>query len=210
MLANFYRKFKRNWQDHGFVAALGKSTTFLFKFAIEKKSYRLYKINLEKWQPVEIENEPFQFRLVEPEETDILEQIVNIEEWLDGLLLDKLKNGAICLVALQDRTVAGFNIVGFGKAEMPLINYQHQFRPLQAWSQQISVSKDFRRMGLAKKLRLNIFKILKERGTKKFYGGALASNTPSLKLAEKVGFSEFVEITYTKILFKKFWLFKRV
>jgi RimJ/RimL family protein N-acetyltransferase len=95
--------------------------------------------------------------------------------------------------------VAGFNLVSFGRARIDLIGAERSFRR-DAWSEQITVNPDYRGRGVASELRFRVFGELKARGIAHFYGGALALNEGSLKLARKVGFREIAEVRYRKVL----------
>jgi RimJ/RimL family protein N-acetyltransferase len=121
----------------------------------------------------------------------------------------RLRDGALCLAALDGRTVAGFNLVSFGRTRIDLIEAERSFRK-HAWSEQITVNPDYRGRGIASELRYRIFAELKARGIAKFYGGALALNEPSLKLARKVGFREIAEVRYRRVLYFRARSWKRL
>jgi GNAT superfamily N-acetyltransferase len=106
----------------------------------------------------------------------------------------------LCIAAFDEGELAGYNLVSLGTVYMPLVKLGRRFRHDEAWSEQIAVVKDFRKKGLGANLRYRIFRELRERGVRMFYGGALAGNLASLKLARRVGFKEFVDIRYTRIL----------
>ena len=59
-----------------------------------------------------------------------------------------LKYGGLCVVALDGEKVAGFNLVSFNEVYIPLLELKKKFRKDQAWSEQITVSKDYRKQGL--------------------------------------------------------------
>ncbi len=195
------RKVQRNFQDHGLYEVIRKSVAYLFRPLFEKRIYRLYKIDFLKIPPVappEIEGVTFKF-LIPTDEAPIRE-IERLSEWLNGTVKARLESGAICLVAFDGDQFAGFNLISFGRVYMPLVKLYHTFRAGEAWSEQIAVSKDCRKKGLGANLRYRIFQELRKRGYRRFVGGALLNNIPSLKLARRVGFSEFVDIHYTGVL----------
>ena len=207
----FLRKFRRNVQDHGLKAALGKSVAYLFAFAYKRSLYRLYEIDLAKDKteaPAKLEG--VEFRFLSVADAEAIQQIEDTSEWLQGSMTQKLEAGALCLAAFEQGQLAGFNLVSFGQVYMPLADVSRTFRKHEAWSEQISTVKTFRKKGLASQLRYRIFEELRRRGIRKFYGGALADNFPSLKLAKRVGFREFVEIRYTRVLDNKRWRYVRV
>lgn len=205
------RKFERNLQDYGLRTALRKGFAYVFKVFYEHAAYRLYKINLRNElteSPTEVES--VEFRFIDEHDENAVAQIEDNSEWLSGTLKQRLASGAICLAAFEGGQLAGFNLVSFGNIFMPLAKLSRTFRKDEAWSEQIATVKTFRKKGLASQLRYRVFEELRRRGIRKFYGGALADNIASLKLARRVGFHEFVEIRYTRVLRLQRWQYVRV
>ena len=200
------RKLERNWQDHGLATTLRKSFNYVIKPVYESRVYRLYRIDLSKQatpDPGEIEG--VIFRLVAAGDLNAIDQIEHNTEWLKGTLQKRLESGALCIAAFEANKLVGFNLISFGNIFMPLVHLLYSFRDDQAWSEQISVAQDFRKRGLGANLRFRVFHELRRRGFRKLYGGALADNVPSLKLARKVGFREFADIRYRRVLHSKTW-----
>jgi GNAT superfamily N-acetyltransferase len=133
-----------------------------------------------------------------------------MEEWLKNKLESRLKSGSVCLVALDNDKVIGFNLVAFNKVFIPLIKMKKKLKPHSAWSEQISVHKDYRGRGLGAQLRYRIFAELHKRGIKTFYGGTLIKNIPNLMLTRKVEFEEFVDVHYFKLFNHKRLSYKRI
>jgi L-amino acid N-acyltransferase YncA len=206
----FVRKIKRNWQDYGALSTIKKSLAYLLKPVFERVTYRLYRIRTDAGVSSGAEGDQFVYRLAEPDDSEIISQIEAIEEWLSGKLRKKLVDGEICLVALDGKRVAGFNLVAFGKVYIPLIKKQRVFRPREAWSEQITVHTAYRKRGLASTLRRRMFVELGRRNIKKLYGGTLRENQGSLKLSAKVGFEVFADVKYTGVLGYKTYRFRRV
>ncbi len=205
------RKFERNLQDHSLKVALRKGFAYVFRFAYEDNVYRLYKIDLLRCDtelPTDIEDVTFRF--LTPADEAGIRQIEDNSEWLRGTVKQRLLAGAVCVAAFEGEQLAGFNLVSFGEVVMPLVGLSRRFRHDEAWSEQIATVKAFRRKGLASQLRYRIFEELRRRGIRKFYGGALRDNLPSLVLARRVGFREFVEIRYTRLFTRRKWRYLRV
>jgi GNAT superfamily N-acetyltransferase len=205
------RKLERNLQDYGFKTTLGKFLAHLGKFAYEHTCYRLYRIDFGKRSteaPSDLEGVTFRFLCCNDE--DGIQQIEQNSEWLTGQVRKRLEQGAICLAAFEGDLLAGFNLVSFGDVYMPLVHLSRRFRPDEAWSEQIVAVKTFRKKGMGSQLRYRVFEELRRRGIRKFYGGALSDNMPSLKLAQRVGFQEFVEIRYTRIFRLQRWRYLRI
>lgn len=205
------RKFERNLQDHSLKVALRKSLAYPFRFAYERTTYCLYRIDLQRTvtePPAEIEGVTFRF--LKAADEACIRQVEQNSEWLSGTVKARLTAGALCIVALDGEHLAGFNLVSFGEVYMPLIHLQRRFRSDEAWSEQIATVKTSRRKGLAAQLRYRVFEELRRCGIRTFYGAALHDNLPSLKLAQRVGFRQFVEIRYTRLFTRRKWRYVRL
>ena len=193
------KKILRNLNDYGFLVTLNKSLSFIVKAFYEHKTYRIYMIDLDNFHNKPVNNNDFIFKLINKNDIDIIQQIEDMEEWLQGKLSAKLQSQGLCLVALDRENVAGFNLVAFGEVFIPLINMEKMLEEKEAWSEQITVHKSYRRKGLATELRYRVFNELKKRGVRKFFGGTLIGNEPSLGLANKVGFQCIADVRYIKV-----------
>lgn len=204
------KKLLRNSNDYGLKVTLQKSMAYIVKPFYENITYRVYAIDLRSIQPVTFKKSEFKFKVVDCQDKDIIVQIEDMEEWLQGRMSLMIRNQSFCMAALDDGKVAGFNLISFRTGCLPLIGFRKRLKKGQAWSDQITVHKDYRGKGLATKLRYRVFEELKNRGVEKIYGGAQISNTASLKLARKVGFRELADIQYVKVLSKEKYYCKRV
>ncbi len=197
------KKIRRNFTDYGLCITVKKSLATLLCSVYENTSYRVYMINLNEHIGLQSKNNNFAFKLINVHDNDLINQIEDIEEWLQDRVKAKVQKGDLCLIALDGQTVAGFNIVSLKDGKMPLVHFKRKLRTHEAWSEQISVHKNYRGQKLASNLRIRMFLLLKERGITKFYGGAQISNTASLNLAKRVGFKEIATIQYKKLFSKK-------
>lgn len=204
------RKFQRNLVDYGSAAALKKGFLYLLKNIYINRVYRIYRIKLSTHQKKSIENNDFVFKKIDVNDTNIIQQIEKLEEWLTGALAGKLAERSICIAALDGETVAGFNVVSYGEVYIPLINQSRTFKKGHAWSDQVTVNPKYRRRGLGSSLRFKIFQELKSRGFSKLYGGTLLPNEANLRLSRKVGLIEIVDVKYLKIANRQSWQYKRV
>ena len=203
---NKFKKIQRNLKDYGCWVTIRKSIEYLISIFFVYKVYRIYTLNLDNISPRRKPNpHGFSFKMVNGNDTVIIKQIENMAEWLALELEDKILNGDICMVALLKEKVVGFNLISFGEVFIPLINLKKVFKQKEAWSEQISVQKDFRKMGIAIELRYRVFEELQKRGIKKLYGGTQPSNVPALRLARKLGFKEILDVIYLKIFNFKKW-----
>jgi GNAT superfamily N-acetyltransferase len=205
------RKIRRTFQDHGLGSVLRKGIAYLIRPLYENRTYRLYRIDLAGTQTEDPSlMEGVEFRFLSSEQTQDIREIEQLSEWLHGSLAKRIEVGALCLAAFEDGKVAGFNLISFGAVYMPLVRLHHRFRRDEAWSEQITVAKDSREKGLGANLRYRIFQELRNRGYRTLYGGALLDNIPSLKLAQRVGFREFVDIHYVRVLASNKWQYRRL
>ena len=199
MITIIVKKVRRNLNDFGVYGLLTKGLQYLLKTFYVRRTFRVYRIDLSARQFPEDVPSGIHIRLIDVGDTDAISQIENMEEWLQGKVLDKLSHG-LCVVAFDGSRVVGFNLVVFRDAYIPLLNLHKRLRPHQAWSEQITVSKAYRKKELASALRYHVFSELKKRSIQTFYGGTLISNIPSQKLASKVGFQFIADVQYLKIL----------
>jgi GNAT superfamily N-acetyltransferase len=212
MLNILIRKFKRNLDDYGFSIALKKMITYPFEKICKRKDYLIYKKDLRKYAPNEKTNNLFEYKFYEGNNINeqIVKQILALEEWLIDKLNFILKHGGLCVVALDKDKVAGFNLVSFNEVYMPLLELNKKFRNNQAWSEQITVSKDYRKQGLGSILRYKMFNELKNRGYRVLYGGTMWDNWSNIELSKKVGFEIFVKVSFKRLFNKKKYTYHRI
>jgi GNAT superfamily N-acetyltransferase len=203
-----YQKLKRNLDDYGVFFTIKKIVGNIFKPIYFHNVYRVYGIVLENARSVCDSNINFDFVVLNKNHHGLIHQIEHMEEWLQGKLIDKLSAGGLCVAAVDNGRVAAFNLVAFGNVYLPLVEMNKQLKPDEAWSEQITVKKDYRKRGLASEIRHQVFNVLKQQGIKRLYGAALVENTGSLKLAARVGFTELKDIYFYKVLGRRIWKHK--
>jgi len=206
----FVRKLRRNVQDYGCRVTIRKSAAYLASPIYERTVYRIYAIDL-RAAPLarRADTRGIDYSVLNGNNDRMIDQIEDWAEWLRGELKARLAAGAVCVVASRGERLAGFNLVAPGEVHIPLLKLTRTFRQGTAWSEHIAVGRDFRGQGIATELRLRIFEALRRRGIKKLYGGTLASNTPALGLARKLGFRELADVTYTGFLGRRKWTYRR-
>lgn len=209
LLILLWKKFLRNYREDSW-GAITKSCKALLSPAFERNVYRVYVRELGHSRfPLPQLDDDLELVLLDPENRCLIDQVEAQAEWLEGHVAARLAAGDICVAVVQGKTLAGFNLITFNDAYIPLLRTTRRFRPNSAWSDHISVSPQFRRRGIAKALRLQVFAELASRGIHKLYGGALSGNRPSLQLARSLGFRELADVTYRKFGFKKSWRCRR-
>ncbi|MGV7223010.1 MAG: N-acetyltransferase family protein [Nitrospinales bacterium] len=200
------QKIQRNLRDYGLRETSKKVAVTMLSPLYHHRVYRIYCIDLNSINGIESRPFELQFKINEPTDDNTIRQIEGMEEWLQGLVAKKLENHSICLAALEKGKVAGFNIVSFGRVYIPLLRISKNLGEHEAWSEQITVDRPYRRIGLGYELRRRIFKELKRRNILNFCGGTLRSNQLSLGLARRLGFREIEDIHFIKLLGIKKWI----
>jgi GNAT superfamily N-acetyltransferase len=194
------RKLLRNIRDYGLGVSFLKIFSSCLKPVFETRSYLLYVVDLsgvEDKEPAPIPGVTFRF--IDASESAIIAQIETIEDWLWGTVAAKLQKGYKCLTALRGDKVIGFNLIGFDIFCLPLIKLAKPLRPVECFSEQISVHPEFRKEGIGTALRSRIFAAMKKEGYHRMYGGTQLTNTANKALTRKVGFKEFAVVRYLKI-----------
>jgi ribosomal protein S18 acetylase RimI-like enzyme len=209
-LSRNLKKLFRNMEDHGVSFAIKRGFMYLLVPFYKNQTFRIYRIKINGTVPDHIRETSFQFKLLSPEDKDFISQVESISEWLKEKLKSRLIDGDLCLVALDGSKIAGYNLVALKYFFISWIDHEIMVKPHEAWSEQITVQKDYRKRGLASELRNRMFIELKKQGIKKFYGGTLPSNEAALKLTRKVGFQEIADIHYLKIFMFKRWKYDRI
>lgn len=204
---HLFLKVQRNIQEAGIRITTQKIISYCFRALYEERVYRIYGIDLTTHPPFKPEPLRFSYRLIAPADENFIQQVEDMAEWLKGKLKNRLEGDYLCLVALDDNNVVGFNLVGLDQVSVPLVDMTWQSRRNEAWSEQITVLSNYRNNGLGLSLRHNIFKELKRLGIKRLYGGTLTNNSAALALARRAGFHEIYDLHYQKIFTRKSWQF---
>lgn len=166
-----------------------------------RRKYILYRADLNSsFDQIKTKKHPFTIRLIEEHEIQLLEQIVQMEEWLDPFFKKGGLSAGFCLAALDGSVVAGFNLVNLTRIRLPTVNYESTLRRGSAFSEQITVNRLYRGKGLGTALRYETMEILKKQGCRRLYGGTDASNHVNLALSKKVGLKSIANIHYQKVL----------
>jgi GNAT superfamily N-acetyltransferase len=203
------RKVQRNLNDYGIGETLRKVVASLAGKVYLERTYRIYRRDLRTEQPAGEAPPGIELRVIAADDEQAVRDIETMEEWLQGAVKDRLSKG-LCVAAFDGERVAGFNVIAFEEITIPLLNMTRRLRPGQAWSEQITVAKEYRKSGLATALRHRIFTELKQRGYRSLYGGTLLTNIASLKSANKVGFRFLADVRYRKVLHQEYRTYRRV
>jgi ribosomal protein S18 acetylase RimI-like enzyme len=195
------KKISRNIRDFGPGVFLKKMLSSGLKPLFEIRTYHIYLIDLRNIViKASVPPDDIIIRFVAPEETAVIRQIEEMEEWLCGRVAEKLRGGQKCLVAMRGEEVAGFNLVSLDVFHLPNVWLSKPLRPKECSSEQITVHHKFRGRGLGTDLRNTFFSAMKKDGYTRIYGGTEATNTANRALTRKVGFNIFAEARYISFL----------
>jgi GNAT superfamily N-acetyltransferase len=196
----FRRKLFRNYTDYGLWVSWKKSMAYLFQPIYQKIIYYLYELDLNKQINPKARDLNYAFRLISPDETDLIDQIEKMEEWLKGSLKKKLQDNCLCMVVLDGNSVIGFNYASVGEGYLPLLKLRILTGPTEAWSEQITISKNYRRQGLGSVLRSHFYQALRARGITALYGHRQEFNHASKQSARKFTVDVLVRTEYRRLL----------
>lgn len=197
-------------RDYGLAATAGKIVTSIFSPLYSSRRYLIYRRDLGNLTTNPAPRHALIFKVVQPHDAGYIRQIEAMEEWLLGKVGCKLTAGGMCMVALDNDMVKGFNIVGFSGFFIPAIGYHRNLRKGECFSEQITVHPDYRNKGLGADLRFRVFEELGKRGYRRLYGTTDISNNPNLALSKKVGLHVIARLEYRCRFGKKTFRIARV
>jgi GNAT superfamily N-acetyltransferase len=197
---HYRRKLTRNFKDYGWLVSFKKAVAYLFQPFYQKVTYYLYELDINKYIRQGDRNSKYVFRLIRHDEKDLIHQVEKMEEWLSGSLTKKLQHNCLCMVVLDGDSVIGFNYAAIGTGEIPLLKLRVITGPTEAWSEQITISSDYRRQGLASALRNHFYRELRARGITTLYGHRQEFNLASKQAARKYTLDVMLRVEYKRIL----------
>lgn len=172
----------------------------LLKKLIAQRKFIIYDKDLTEVGGFELANPHLRFSFVSQDDADVLEGIEGISGFPRDLIVERLRTGSECLVAMDGNKVVGFNLASFGNIYIYYLEQRVNLSESAAWSEQISVSKQYWNRGIAVDIRNIMFQHLKQKGHTKFIGGCLELNSKARMLAKKLGFVEREMIAYTRVV----------
>lgn len=194
------RKFVRNVEDYGTRIAMQKTLKYLTQPLYNQVEFIIYEINLSKAEGKEIINKNLEFKLIDANDHALIRQIEEMEEWLKGQLRAKLESGGICMAVTDGDKLAGFNLATTGAGFIKLLKLKIVTEPTGAWSEHITIQKNYRGIKLANDLRNSFYRELKGKGITALYGHRQEFNVASRGSAKKYTVQEIGKATYSKIL----------
>jgi len=205
-LLTIIRRVKRNIEDYGWKITIRKSWDYLFEWLYLHRVYQIIVIDPSTVSSQEVSGlQRFTFRTLQPKDTQLIEKVEELAEWLQGTVADRIARGDLCVAALSEGELAGFYFVGFGEVLIPLLQARRGFRPGRGWVEHVAVLKQYRRRGISTQLRYRTFEELRKRGCRRLYSGVLPHNLVSLRSALQAGFQPLAEVHFTKVLGSKAW-----
>jgi GNAT superfamily N-acetyltransferase len=195
----FIKKINRNFYNFGIWVTVKKTFYSLLNPVYRKLTYKIYLIDLNNFNRPPMRSNKFDFKFVKEDDVNIIRQIEDMEEWLHNRIIDKLNNNCICLAAIENDTVAGFLIANPKELNIPWMKYKKSLRGNECYGEQITINKQYRKMGLATSLRLKVFDEIAKRGITKFYVGIPTWNRIIRKSVNKFGFTYLADISYLRV-----------
>jgi len=200
----YYIKFGVAVRDFGLKHALLRILQDgLFGKFFLCRQYIIYEKQLVPSDPPKLRNSQLEFSFASSDDNRVMEQIEKLSGLSREMVSEKIKNGGECVVARNNGSLAGFNLVSIGKAYMRYLEGYINLAESEAWSEQITVAPEHRQGGLATDIRYLMFDRLVKRGYEKLIGGYVPFNVKSGLLAKKLGFVEREKVTLVRILMWK-------
>ncbi len=201
-LTGLTRKLRRNVNDYGGQMAFRKGLAFLLRPFYQKVIYYLYELDLNtpKRQTPSRGYGNYHFKMLSPTDTSAIAQIEAMEEWLKGTLAQRLKANCQCMALFEGDAVIGFNYAAVGEGNIPLLRLKVLTGPTQAWSEQISIAKAYRRKGLASLMRQRFYQELQQKGITALFGHRQWFNVASRQSARKYTRQILAKVDYIKLL----------
>ena len=191
-------KLLRNFNDYGFWICFKKSISYLCKPLYENVVFSIYKIEIENVEVQAAFKHDFKFKLINTKDTRLISQIEKMEEWLQGKVEGKLQRDGICMVLMERDKVIGFYLAALNEVFIPLLKLKVIIEPSEAWGEQITITKKYRRNLLATELKSKVYSELRKSGIKNIYGHAALYNKVSLKSAEKFKSKHLTAVQYLR------------
>lgn len=191
---NAYKKIYRNFIDYGFSVTAKKSISHLLGALYSNKTYRLYRIDINNIDHEIEAHKHLTVSRVSYDDSATINEIEIMEEWLKGKLRHKIVSGSHCYVCRYDEQLAGFMLISFGLVYVPLIFLYRYFRKTHAWSEQITVKREYRSLGVSTYLRKFVFNILSDFGTTRLYAGTLLSNKKPIRISGAITYHLIADI----------------
>lgn len=192
------RKISRNFQDFGFRITIQKSVSYFLKPLFESHSRILYRIKIDAFPQIGSADNDYGFKLVNPDDDDLICQIETMEEWLVRRVKPMLLAGAVCMVALQRDHVAAFYLANLESSVIGKLHLEITLGQRDAFGEQITVRKTHRRRGLATRLRYFLYTYLKGNGITTVYGHRTLDNIASKKSAQKYHYEDLAKMQYVR------------
>jgi GNAT superfamily N-acetyltransferase len=205
-----YRKIRRNLLDNGVGRTFMKIVGAVFSPVVYRRTYVLYRADLLRIKPTEPQRSHYTFRSLCSEDVSYVKQLPCMEEWLQGRPEPLLGDGEMCIAVLTGDRVIAFNLIAFNLLQLPVVHFARQLRSKEAFSEQISVAKEYRGKGIGTALRREVFRVLREKGIHYLYGGTDIHNLANLTLMKKVGFKCIAYIVFVKVLGRGTVMLRRV
>lgn len=196
-LIQLQNKFYRNLRDYGWAVSLKKSLAYLYRPVFYRRSWLITQNDLAHARISQNADTTCSFRFLRSNDSSAIRQIEGWEEWLQGRVKPDEKQ--MCLVAMSQSRLVGFYLIALREYDLSATTVRVRLARKEAWGVQISVRKDYRRMGLATRLRGIAYAELRDRCLEKLFGYIAPNNVASLSSAKKAGAAVLGTLTFARV-----------
>ncbi len=197
----FKRKLLRNHRDYGLMVLFGKVANGVLGVLGKRIGAIIYELDPKDNSIAIADENGFAFVLIDGTDTAIISRIEKMAEWLEGELLHDLSTGKrLCMVALDGGKLVGFYLAVFGSVFLPTLTVEVELGPGEVWGEEIVISKQYRRRGIATVLKSKVYEELWKRGARSVYGCVGIYNRASLMSAARFTLKNAHYVRLLKVL----------
>jgi len=199
-IAIYRTKAKVSIRDFGVFHTLVRGVSdILFGRIFLFRRYIIYENQFSQSANYELRNPDIEFSFVSADDSGLIIQIEELSGMSREFITEKINRGGYCIVAKNKDSLVGFNLVSVGRTLIRYLDVFVNLADTEFWGEQITVSPEYRRSGLASDIKHRLYTYLIEKGYKKNIGGYVPFNVKSGLLGKKLGFVETEKITMLKI-----------
>ena len=199
-LQRLMRKIFRYRHDYGYWISIKQVMLYLIRPFYENVALILLSIDVNSIPEKELINDNVAYRLGNMDDASLITSIERMEEWLNERTMKRLSKHALCMLALMDQKLSGFYLANLGECDIPLIGLRLIKGLDEAFAEQITISKEYRRKGIATGLKNAIYAEFRKRGIKTVYAATRIYNKALLKFTSMYGAPKAILFRYIKVM----------
>jgi GNAT superfamily N-acetyltransferase len=130
-------------------------------------------------------------------------------EWFEKKeALKSLEAGNVLLVVKDEEKMIFYQWLEFTKVDLPYLDLSFFIPDGTAYLAYMYTEPEYRRKGIASKVKPLVFKYLQENGIRRGFSIIASNNAESLRVNKKVGLKEYQTVIYWRLLFLKYYCVK--